>query len=126
MKTPIGTAWIDEDGILWHRLDPDVRVSASAAVDTVELLNELLQGRPAPAIVDIAGVRHADREAMKIFANLGELPELATAILVRPDDNPASAVHSFLFLKQAPDRPTEIFEDVDEAVAWAKTFLRAT
>jgi hypothetical protein len=83
-KTPIGIAWIDEHGILWHRLDFGVRISASAAADTVK------------------------------------------ALLVRPDDNPASAIQSFLFSTQSPDRPMAIFENEDAAVAWARTFIPST
>jgi len=126
-KTPIGTAWLDEHGILRHRFDPGVRVSASAAADTLKILAELLNGRRAPAIVDITGVGHADPEARQIFAKMGaSAPEIAMAILVRPDENPESAVQAFLFSTHAPDRPVAVFEDEKKAVAWARTFLPTT
>ena len=127
-KTPIGTAWFDENGILRHRLDAGVHVSSAAATDTVKVLAELLGGRRAPVIVDIGGVSHADREARDIFAKLGaSAPAIATAILVRPDENPESAVQSFLFsTHDMLDRPVAIFEDEKKAVAWARTFLSAT
>jgi hypothetical protein len=123
-KTPIGIAWIDDHGILWHRLDFGVRVSSAEAHATVKALAEILGERRAPAIVDVGELQYADREARSVFANLSaQAPEIATAILVRPDENVASAIQSFLFSTHPLDRPVAIFEDEDEAVAWARTFL---
>ena len=42
IRTPIGTAWIDEEGILWRRLDSGVAVSGGDAVETVRVLSDLL------------------------------------------------------------------------------------
>lgn len=124
IKTPIGTAWLDEHGILWHRLDFGVRISASTARDTVTAIADLLGDRTAPAIVDIGEMQYATAETREIFARLGaSAPEIATAILVRPSDNPASAVQSFLFSKLDSDRPTAIFESEEKAIAWVKGFL---
>jgi len=49
IKTPIGTAWIDAEGILWHRLDDEVNVSGDLALGTAEVIREMLAGRSAPA-----------------------------------------------------------------------------
>ena len=123
-KTPIGTAWLDANGILWHRLDFGVRVNASTARDTVTALAELLGDRVAPAIVDIGEMQYATPEAREVFAGLGaSARESAVAILIRPGENPASAVQSFLFSKLDPDRPMAIFESEEQAVAWARGFL---
>lgn len=124
MKTPIGTAWLDEHGILWHRLDFGARVSGDLAQRTMEVLADLLQGRKAPAIVDIGELQFADKDARDVFARMGaNTPETATAILVRPGENPASGIHAYLFSTMKPDRPIAVFESEAEAVEWAKGFL---
>ena len=123
-KTPIGTAWVDEHGMLWHRLDFGARVSGDLAERTTEVLADLLEGRKAPAIVDIGELQFADKDAREIFAGLGaNAPETATAILVRPGENPASGIHAYLFSTMKLDRPVAIFESETEAVTWAKGFL---
>ncbi len=127
IKTPIGTAWLDEHGILWHRLDFGARVTGDVARLTTEALADLLDGRKAPAIVDIGELQFADQDARDVFARLGaDAPETATAILVRPGENPASGIHAFLFAQMKPDRPVAIFESETEAVAWVRRFLPET
>jgi hypothetical protein len=127
IKTPIGTAWLDEHGILWHRLDFGARVSGELAQRTTEVLADLFDGRKAPAIVDIGELQFADKDARDVFARLGaNAPETATAILVKPAENPASGIHAFLFSTMKPDRPVGVFESEAEAVAWAKRFVPGT
>jgi hypothetical protein len=124
-KTPIGTAWIDDEGILWHRLDQQVRVTGDLARETTRALAELVGGRSVPAIVDIAGVQFADRAAHEVFAKLrSSVPQTATALIVRPDENPTSGVLAYQFSLRKPDRPVAVFEKEAEAVEWVRRFLR--
>ena len=124
LKTPIGTAWIDADGIMWHRLDDGVRVSGPLARETVRVMARLLSERPAPAIVDITSISFADQEAREIFAQMGgEAPELATAILVRSQTNPAPSMLSFFFSRLETDRPVAFFDNEAAAVAWVRQHL---
>jgi hypothetical protein len=123
-KTPIGRAWIDEHGILWHRVEFSERISREHAEETLAILAEMLGGRRAPVISDISQVHQVDPGARDVFARLGEdAPETAIAILVRPGENPASGVQAYLFSALKPDRPVAVFEDEAEAIAWAKEFL---
>ncbi|MBM4183862.1 MAG: hypothetical protein FJ207_06500 [Gemmatimonadetes bacterium] len=123
-KTPIGTAWIDDEGILWHRLDFGVRIDGQLAEQTAEALADLVGERALPAVVDIAGVQFADRDARDVFARLrSAFPQTATALLVRPGDNPASGVLAYQFSQAKPDRPIAVFEREAEAVEWVRRFL---
>jgi hypothetical protein len=125
-KTPIGTAWIDAEGILWHRLDFGVRVSGELARKTARAMAEILSDRPAPAIVDISGIQFAEDEAREVFAHLGSgAAEVATAVLLQAGDNPVPAILADLFAKLEADRPVAFFECEKEAVAWAREFLGA-
>jgi hypothetical protein len=123
-KTPIGTVWIDAEGILWHRLDAGVRIDGPLAEETARVLADLIGERSVPAIVDIAGVRFADRDARGVFAKLrSAVSQTATALIVRPGDNPASGVLAYQFAQLKPDRPIAVFEREAEAVDWIRGFL---
>ncbi|MDH3207145.1 MAG: hypothetical protein OEO79_11070 [Gemmatimonadota bacterium] len=125
-KTPIGTAWIDAEGILWHRLDEGVSVSGSLAERTAEVLSEVLAERPAPAIVDITNLSFADEEARDVFARFGSAaPEVATAILLRSQDDHVPSMLSYFFSKLEADRPIGFFDNEHAAVAWARRFLKS-
>ena len=123
-KTPIGTAWIDDEGILWHRLDFGVRIDGALAEKTADVLSTLVGERVVPAIVDIGGVQFADREARDVFAKLrSAVSQTATALLVRPGDNPVSGILAYQFSQLKPDRPIAVFEREADAVDWVRSFL---
>jgi len=125
IKTPIGTAWMDAEGILWHLLDDRVSVSGSLAQSTAEVLREVLADRPAPAIVDITNLSFADEEAQDIFARLASAaPEVATAVLLRAGDNHVPSMISYFFSKLEADRPIAFFDNEHAAVAWTRRFIK--
>ena len=125
-KTPIGTAWVDAEGILWHRLDFGARVTAELASQTAAVILDLTDGAAVPAIVDIGEIQYADEDAREMFARLRcAVPEIATALLVRPSVNPAPSVLAERFSELEADRPIAVFQDEQEAVAWARQFLQS-
>lgn len=122
IRTSIGTMWVDEFGVLWHRLETGVAVTADDVRETMTAVHSLTGGRPTPAVVDIRGAAFADRAARNGFATGGESSaEVATALIV---DNAFSRTLGDLFLKwSTPDRPVRVFTTEEEAAAWARTFL---
>ncbi len=123
IKTPIGTAWFDEHGILWHRLDFGARITVELAEETIVFLEALRDGRVSPAIVDIGEITFAESAARAAFAGLRSEAEPATALLVPPSVNPAPGVLARQFEALESDRPIAVFETEEEAVAWAREFL---
>lgn len=121
-RTPIGTIWLDEAGVLWHRLDPGVAVSFDDVQATFGVVRSLTGGKQVPAVVDIRGAAFADRAARDGFAGDEETSaEIATALIV---DNAFSRRLGDLFLRwSTPERPVRMFTSEDEAAAWARTFL---
>jgi hypothetical protein len=118
-RTPIGEMWIDEEGVLWHRLAPGAVVTAEAAAEVLATTKRLAGGRRVPVVVDIRGVAFADRESRDAFAgaDAGET-ELATAILV---DKGFSARLATLFVRFSnPSRPTRVFTSETEARSWLR------
>jgi hypothetical protein len=122
VKTPIGTMWLDETGVLWHRLDAGVAVTVEDAEATLAAVHSLTSGRPVPAIVDIRGAGFADRAARDGFAGDEDVSfEVATALIV---DNSFSRQLGNLYLRwSTPNRPVRMFTSEDEAAVWARSFL---
>ena len=121
VKTSIGTMWIDASGVLWHRLDAGVLVTAGHAQETLQAVRRLTGGNPVPTIVDIRGAAFADRAARDGFAGDEETSaELATALIV---DKAFSKRLGNLFLQMSrPQRPVRMFTSEEEAQGWVRAF----
>jgi hypothetical protein len=109
--------WIDESGLLWHRLDDGVVVEVDHAPGIEAAVREVSRGMPVRAVVDISGVHFADRLARNAFARpVDDSNEIATAVIV---GSSMSRVMGTLFLKLSrPARPVKLFLDEDEAARW--------
>ena len=120
MKTPIGEMWLDDEGILWHRLDALV-VSPRDAEQVRDAVIELTGGVAVPAVIDIRSIAYAERLTRAVFASSAEESnELATALIV---SSTQSQVMASLFMNQTkPERPVELFTSEAEAVEWARSF----
>lgn len=109
--------WIDDAGLLWHRLDEGVTVHAEHVDEVRESIQQLSNGEPVRAVVDISGVHFADRAAREAFSKpVDETNEVATAIVVR---SAVARTMGALFVKLSrPARPVQLFFDEDEAARW--------
>ncbi len=121
VTTPIGEMWLDDRGLLWHRIEALVVTEQDAAA-VRQAVAEVTGGRRVPALVDMRRVAYADADARKLFAaSADEAFELATALLV---DSRSSSAMADLFLRfTKPRRPVRIFTDESEAIQWAAGFL---
>jgi hypothetical protein len=121
LTTPIGEMWLDDSGLLWHRLDGSLEITREDALEVVRCVRRLTGGRLVPAIVDIRSVAYAPHEARTAFAGSPEeSSESATALIVQA--GASSAMAKVFTSVTKPKRPVAVFEDEDEAVAWAMTF----
>jgi hypothetical protein len=121
MQTPIGEMWLDDDGILWHRIDAIV-VSPEAARGVRAAVERLTGGRPAPSVIDMRAVGYADADARDVFASPTDQSfELATALIVDSSSSQAMA-RVFLGITR-PQRPVKAFTSEQEAAEWARSFL---
>lgn len=120
IRTPVGTMWVDQAGVLWHRLDEGTVVEVEHAAEVHEAVRKLSNGNPIRAVVDISGVEFADRAARDAFAGpADDSIEVATALIV---GSAASRALGTLFLKLSrPSRPVKLFLDENAAVRWVAT-----
>ena len=124
MRTPIGELWLDDDGLLWHRIDALV-VSTDAAQEVRDAVAELTGGRPVPAVVDIRSVGYVGPEARSLFESSDDDPwELATALVV--DSSSSQAMADVFVGLTEPGRPVRAFTSADDAAEWARTFRTET
>ena len=120
-RTPLGEMWMTDDGILVHRIEEGLNITADSASEVKKTVAELTNGRPVPAVVDMRAVGYADRAARMMFgASTEDSSELATALIVGPI---SSQTMARAFIAMGPQRPIEVFTSEDEALEWARTFL---
>ena len=114
--------WIDEFGVLWHRLDAGVIVTVEHAQETIQAVLRLTAGDPVPSVVDIRGAAFADRAARDGFAGDEDASaELATALIV--DRAFSQRLGNLFLLMSKPKRPVRMFTSEEQATAWARTFV---
>ncbi len=80
-------------------------------------MQEVSDGSPIRAVVDVSAVQFADREARDAMAkSLDDSNEVATAVIV---GSAVSRALGTLFLKLSrPSRPVKLFLDESEAAKW--------
>lgn len=115
--TPIGEMWMD-NGILWHQISTPHKITEDDARAVIDLVHELSEGQPRPAVVDMRAIGFATAAARKGFAGSPETSqELATALVV---GSTSSRLMAETFLKLSrPGRPIAVFTDPTEAKDWA-------
>jgi hypothetical protein len=111
-----------DDGVIVHTIDEGALVDERVAAGVLEATRTLAAGRPVSVVVDLRGVAFADRASRSAFAAdpAGGF-EIATALVAGPK---VSEFLAGLFLREKPLRPTSVFENPDDARAWAAEQLR--
>lgn len=114
--------WMDEAGLLWHRLDEGVTVEPDHLDGIRSAVRELTNGAPVRAVVNISGLHFADRAAREAFARpIDDSNEVATAVVV---GSAMARTLGALFLKLSrPARPVQLFVDEDEAARWVASVV---
>lgn len=121
-RTPVGSMWLDEGGLLWHRLDDGVTVEARHGAGIRQAVLELTDGAPVRAVVDISGIRFADRAARDAFGKpVDDSSEIATAVIV--GSAVAKALGTLFLRLSRPSRPVRLFLEAEEAARWVASVL---
>ncbi len=122
LRTPIGEMRLFDDGVIVHTIDEGALVDEHVAAGVLEATRTLASGRPVAVVVDLRGVAFANQASRNAFATdpAGGV-EIATALVAGPR---VSEMLAGLFLREQPVRPTSVFENPDEAQAWAAEQLR--
>ena len=120
--TPIGWMWV-ESGILFHTITTSDVITEVDAAEVLALVKGFLEDLEAPAVVDMRSVSYAPFKARQAFAGpLEDTGEIATALVIGSGPSRAMA-RAFLRLNR-PERPIEVFRNLDDAIAWARRYVR--
>ena len=122
-RSPIGEMVLREDGVLIHTLDEGALVDRRAANQVLRDTEKIAEGRSIAVVVDLRDIAFADQESRQVFADdpAGGV-EVATALVVGP--RVGEYLGSQFIKRSQPHRPTLIFHDIEEAVAWAADRVR--
>ena len=115
--------WLDDDGIIRIVTKPGVTKQAlSDAVENMEAVELLRQGKKRPIFVDIRDAMSTDAEGRRYYSR-AELAEnfSASAFIV---GSPLSRVIGSLFLGlNKPPFPVKLFDSPEKALEWLRDFL---
>ena len=109
-----------EDGILRIEVLPVQGHTTDVARENVEMARRLLEGRRAPALVDLRNAIKLDRPARGVYGNEADFA-LAQAILI---DSPFSRILANLSIRLSGiPQPARVFTSEEDAVGRLAEFL---
>lgn len=109
--------WLDENGILIfvHKTVPAHELKD--ALENIELIKQLLQGKPRPILADMSAIKSMTREAREEYAKAGE-ESLVTAIGMVTRSAMGRIVANFFLTFNKPTVPTRLFNNIETAKKW--------
>jgi len=109
--------WMDDNGILIFVHKPISAHQQADALDNMELIKQLIQGKPRPVLADMTAVKSMTREAREVYAKAGE-KSLVTAIGMITRSAMGRMVANFFLTFNKPAVPTRLFRNAEEATKW--------
>ncbi len=123
IENSTGQFWV-EDGLLRFTAKQDSEQSRADAEESMRIFAELAGGKPRPVLMDITGVKKLSREARAIYtAETARRVFAAVAIVAR--SSITRALFNFIMAVSKPPYPSRMFDNMDEAQAWARARLSA-
>jgi len=113
--------WLDEEGILRAVVKP-IDQTSEMALDSLGQFEKLAAGKRRPAIIDTSQVKGLSREARAAYSGQRAAAIWTACALVVSASTVARTVGNFVIAVGRPAFPTRMFDSVEDAVAWARTF----
>jgi hypothetical protein len=113
---------LDEHGIVYARLKPQIEVGLADAEEAVRAIGSLCGGRKRPVLVDLTRARAMNRDARQYFAG-AETARVESAAALLVGSPLASAIGNFFLGLNKPLFPTRLFTSERKALEWLQTFL---
>lgn len=124
VENDVATFWVEE-GLLRVRVKPaDSEQSGAVAEQCLGIYAELVGAEPIPAVIEIAGVKGLSREARNVDTGARAEAVFRAAAIVVAASTVARAIGNFVIAVSKPRFPTRLFENVEEALAWARAHRR--
>lgn len=122
IETRTERLWLHPEGYVVAEVLPGLVSDLDDAIVNVEAVARLAQGRPRPLLLDLrAHASSVTRECREYYAGAeAQQVNLAVAMLVR--SNISRVLGNFFLGLNKTRFPFRMFADVDEAVAWLRSF----
>jgi hypothetical protein len=123
IETRTTKMWLDDEGIIRIVTKPGItKQTLSDAVENMEAVEKLRQGKKRPLFIDLRAAMSTDAEGRRYYSR-GELAEnfSAGAFII---ESPLSRVIGSLFLGVSkPPFPVMLFNLPEKALDWLRGFL---
>lgn len=120
IETPYIKLWM-EDGILFGKYAENLFIDLEIAKQVVHERIKFSKGISYPVIIDMKGVRSANKQAREYLATEGAKYVTAGALVV---DSAVTRTLGNIFLTvNKPPLPTKLFTNEAEAKEWIKQYL---
>ena len=122
IETRTERLWLHPEGYVLAEVRPGLVANLDDAVINVEAVGQLAAGRRLPLLLDMrAHATSATRECRDYYAGAeAQVVNLAVAMLVR--SNISRILGNFFLGLNKTRFPFRMFSDVDEALAWLRSF----
>ncbi len=117
-----GRYWLDDDGVLRCVVKP-VDQTAEMALETMRLFAQLAGGKRRPVVIEMARVKGVPREVRAIYSGEHAARVWSACGLVVASSSIARTLGNFVLAVSRPAFPTRLFDDLEEALAWARNHL---
>lgn len=123
LETRTERLWMHPQGYVLAEVRPGLVADLADAIANVAAVRTLAAGQPRPLLLDMrAHASSATRECREYYAGAeAQQVNLAVAMLVR--SNVSRVIGNFFLGLNRTRFPFRMFSEIDEAVAWLRSFL---
>jgi hypothetical protein len=122
LENECGRFWLDEDGVERCVVNA-VDQTTAMALDSMRVFAELAGGKRRPVVIDTSKVKALSREVRAIYTGERAARIWTACALVVSSSTVARTVVNFVMAVGRPPFPTRLFDTLDEALAWARSYL---
>ena len=122
VENDIARFWIDDDGVIRCVVKP-VDQTTEQALDAMRIFTELGADKKRPAVIDTSQVRGLGREARAVYSGEKAAQIWTACALVVSSSVVARTLGNFVMAVSRPAFPTRMFDSLEDALAWARTYL---
>jgi N-methylhydantoinase A/oxoprolinase/acetone carboxylase beta subunit len=123
IKTRTAVMWLDDNGIFWVKLNPEVLIDKEDMADNLLVTRNITGNKPRLKVLDSRAHWKMNEDAREYFKKEDTSEKsIARAILVKSVAN--KLIKSILVKLYKPDVPLKFFTSESEAVKWLLNYKK--
>lgn len=121
LDTPWGRVWVDHDnGICRVNFLPGLHQTLQIAVEEMQAVGKVTDGRPMPLLVDLRNVKATDFDARRYYGGPESKSRWKAAALLTGTPLSNAIANLWLARHNSRENPARMFTVEAEAIAWLK------